>query len=56
MFLKQNWPCAIAHGLLGITLVNKAGDVDLGSEVDIKKFYMLIWKCFYAEYLILLLL
>ena len=32
------------------------GGVDLGSEVAIKKFYMLIWKCFYAEYLILLLL
>lgn len=33
-----------------------AGEVDLASDVAIKKFYMLIWKCFYAEYLILLLL
>jgi hypothetical protein len=39
-----------------IRTLSAIGGVDLGSEVAIKKFYMLIWKCFYAEYLILLLL
>ena len=51
-----NWGCAVAHALAGAILVNAAGGVDLGSDAAIKKYYMLIWKCFYAEYLILLLL
>ena len=38
---------------LGV-LVQNASVVDLRAEVEIKKFYMAIWKLFYFEYLILL--
>ena len=53
---EANWYGAAAHVLAGCVLVSQSRKVDLGSEVEIKKFYMVIWKLFYAEYLILLLL
>ena len=41
--LLGNWPCAAAHVAMGALLVQSSKGVDLGSEVAIKKFYMLIW-------------
>jgi len=37
-------------------LATQAQGVDLKSEKSIKQYYMLIWKLFYSEYLIMLLL
>jgi hypothetical protein len=54
--MKSNGAGAVAHVLVGLVLMGESAKVDLGSELAIKKFYMLIWKCFYAEYLVLLLL
>eukprot|EP00658_Telonema_sp_P-2_P011519 TRINITY_DN14408_c0_g2_i2.p1 TRINITY_DN14408_c0_g2~~TRINITY_DN14408_c0_g2_i2.p1 ORF type:complete len:490 (+),score=115.19 TRINITY_DN14408_c0_g2_i2:355-1824(+) len=51
-----SWAGAAAHLLAVAILASKAPEVDLDSEASIKRFYMLIWKLFYAEYLIMLLL
>eukprot|EP00656_Telonema_subtile_P038477 TRINITY_DN4340_c0_g1_i2.p1 TRINITY_DN4340_c0_g1~~TRINITY_DN4340_c0_g1_i2.p1 ORF type:complete len:432 (-),score=141.14 TRINITY_DN4340_c0_g1_i2:82-1377(-) len=54
--IHNNYVAVAAHLVSVAMLVTSAQTVDLESEVSIKQFYMLIWKLFYAEYLILLLL
>jgi len=54
--LQQNWVATGAHALMVFVLATQAQGVDLKSEKSIKQYYMLIWKLFYSEYLIMLLL
>jgi homogentisate phytyltransferase/homogentisate geranylgeranyltransferase len=56
LLVKANLLAAAAHIAAGVALQTQSTQVNLRSEVEIKKFYMLIWKCFYFEYLIMLLL
>lgn len=53
---SANWVGAGAHLLAGSVLLSQSMHVDLNSEIAIKEFYMMIWKLFYAEYFILLLM
>ncbi|XP_014492773.1 probable homogentisate phytyltransferase 1, chloroplastic [Vigna radiata var. radiata] len=46
----------LAHALLASILWYHAKSVDLKSNSAIESFYMFIWKLFYAEYIIILLL
>ncbi|KAK9830076.1 hypothetical protein WJX72_009619 [[Myrmecia] bisecta] len=42
-----------SHGLMGVLLFLRAGNVDLKDSKAIYKCYMYVWKLFYAEYLLI---
>ncbi|XP_019232226.1 PREDICTED: homogentisate geranylgeranyltransferase-like isoform X2 [Nicotiana attenuata] len=43
----------LGHFLLACFLLFQAQSVDISSQVSVTSFYMLIWKLFYAEYLLI---
>jgi len=52
-FLPVNVVTALAHVALGAVLFLNARRVDADDDGAIKRFYMMVWKLFYAEYFLL---
>ncbi|XP_020672844.1 probable homogentisate phytyltransferase 1, chloroplastic isoform X2 [Dendrobium catenatum] len=51
--LWSKFPTVLGHAVLALILWNNARSVSLTSKAAITSFYMLIWKLFYAEYLLI---